>query len=103
MRLALTTQCIETFGKPSRVGLFRFGQGFKPFCQFRQSFIAGRLGESRVHFSVLVGFPLDRRLQVFRSRADRYAGARVSYLFEKIEVPEGMAGFRLGSISEKTS
>src|SRR6185312_7887153 len=96
-------QTVEPFLEAVCMRPFRFGQGFKPFRQFGKALFAGRLRHPRIHLSVFVRFPLDGRLQIGFRIANWHAGGWVSDLFQKVQMPEGMAGLGLRRIPEQPS
>src|SRR5262249_5888452 len=99
----LLAEGLKPLTETAGVGLLRPRQGFEPLGDLIEPFLAGGPGESGVHLGVLVALAGHRGLEVLLSVTDRRAGRRVAGLFEKVEVPEGVAGLRLGGVAEQAA
>src|SRR5688572_1206514 len=101
MAPSLLLQVVEALLEPASVRTLGAGQGLEPLGDLREAFLAGGLGEARVHLGVLVGLAGDRRLEVQLAVADRLAGRRVAHLLQEVEVAMRVAGLALGGVAEE--
>jgi hypothetical protein len=83
------------------VALLGAGEGLEPVGDLVEAFVAGGLGEARVHLGVLVGLAGDGRLEVVLGVADRLAGGRVADFGEVLEVAVRVAGLALRRRAEQ--
>ena len=96
-------ESVQSLVESPGVRLLCFRQSFKPFRQLEETFITGSLRKTRIHFGIFVGLAFNSRFQVFLGASNRHSRARIAHLLEKIEMAEGMSGFRLRGVPEKSS
>ena len=92
---------LQTLGEPTRVAALGLGQGLEPLRDLREALLACGLGHPGVHLGVLVGLPLDGRLEVLPGVAEGHVGGGVPDLLQEVHVAEGVAGLRLGGVAEE--
>src|SRR4029453_10863957 len=95
-RLLDLAQRVEALLEAAGVGLLGARQRLEPLGNLGEALLAGGAGEAGIHLCVLVRLALDRRLEVQVGASERESRDRVADVLEEIEVPEGVAGPRLG-------
>ena len=92
-KLTVLVESLQSLGKAVGMGAFGLGKGFEPLGHFFEPLLPSGLSHPRIHLGVFVRFTFYGSLEVGFGVADGHVGGRIANLFQKVQMPKGMAGF----------